>query len=429
MTIEYLIIGNSTAGINAAEAIRETNNTGKVTIISDERIVNYSRPLISHYLGGKITEEKMIFRDREFYSDNRIELQTGRKAVSINPGRKTIVLSDNTKIKFDKLLIATGGEPIVPPIEGKISMPGIFTFTKYDDARQMLDYMKKNKVKQAVVLGAGLIGLKCTEGLLAQGITVSIVELADRVLANTFDRAASEILEKELMRNGCRVLKNDTIVRVEKSAGKFAGAVLKTGRKLKADMLVIAIGVVPRIGLAKGTQIKTSRGIIVNDRMQTSVRDIYAAGDVAQAADFLSGGKSVTAIWPVAARQGRVAGYNMAGKSTEYSGSFAMNSVELAGIPTISFGLTNPPESPEYEVLVRTEPENRFYRKIVLKNNRIVGFITLGRIERAGIFLGLIRERLNVSSYKNSLLSDSFGFLLLPSEYRKHLVTGNGIEV
>lgn len=430
---KYLIIGNSVAGVNAVEAIREIDKKGRITLVSDEPLFNYSRPLISYYLGKKIPKEKISFRDEEFYSKNKVNLLLNTKAEKINVKKKTVTLTQlgnntSTQVYFDRLLIATGGKPFVPPIEELDKVKeGIFTFTKFSDAENLIKYIEKNKIKEAVVLGAGLIGLKCTEGLVERGLKVTIVELADRILANTFDKSASDILENALNKWGCKVIKEDTISKVESVKLKLKSVVLKSGKEIPTRLLIIAIGVRPNLDLVKDTSIKYDRGIVVNDYMQTNIKDIFSAGDVAQGRDFLTQRNSVIAIWPVAARQGKIAGYNMAGKKVKYEGLFIMNSVELAGIPTISFGITNPQDAKNYEILSKKDTGS--YRKIVLKDNKIVGAIFMGNIERAGIFSGLIKDRIDVSLFKQDLLSDEFGLLVLPEEYRKHLVVGEGIEV
>jgi len=426
----YLIVGNSIAGVSAVEAIRQVDREGSLLVVSDEEVLNYSRPLISYLLGGKVTEDRMAFRSPEFYHSHGVELILGKRAVGLDVQKRTVTLEDGEVLGFEKLLIATGGKPIVPPIEGLSEVrEGVFTFTRLSDARAILDYLSREKVEDAVVLGAGLIGLKATEGLVHRGLRVTIVELAPRILPNTLDRDASDILERALLGWGCRVIKEDTIVRVEAKDGAIQGVVLRSGQRIPTRLLILAIGVRPNLDLVENTPINCDRGIVVDERMQTNVAGIYAAGDVAQGKDFLTGQNSVLAIWPVAARQGKVAGWNMAGKESKYEGLFAMNSVELAGIPTISFGITNPPEGSEYEVLLKKDERNGLYRKVVLKGDRIVGAIFLGKIERAGIFTGLIRYGVNVSSFKDELLSDHFGFLVLPAEYRKHMVKGEGIEV
>ncbi|KUK14486.1 MAG: NAD(P)/FAD-dependent oxidoreductase [Synergistetes bacterium] len=429
MESKYAIIGNSVAAVGAIEAIREIDKEGLITVVSDENVYNYSRPLISYYLGGKVEERNMYFRDKGFYERNNVKLILGKKAQRLDVNKHVVYLADETIIRFEKLLICTGGKPIVPNIEGLSEVrEGVFSFTKFSDAKSMLSYIKLNGIKSAVVLGGGLIGLKAAEGLLARGLRVTIVELADRILPNTLDKEASEMLERALVGLGCSVLKGDTIIGVSTTDGVLKEVYLKSGRVIPSSLLVIAIGVRPNLDLIRGTSIGYDRGIIVDDQMQTNIAGIYAAGDVAQAKDFLTSMNSVLALWPVAFRQGKVAGFNMAGKETKYEGLFPMNSVEIAGIPTISFGLSNPQDGENYEVLVKKDGRVPLYRKIVLKDGRIVGGIFLGKIERTGIFVGLLKAGMDVSSFKEELLQDDFGFVVLPESYRKHMIVGEVIE-
>lgn len=302
----------------------------------------------------------------------------------------------------------------------------MFTFIKLDEVEKLIKYIDKNKIKECVVLGAGLIGMKAAEGLLARKIKIKIVEMADRLLANTFDKTASALLEEKLKESGSEFLKETTIKKVVSKGKKLEGIVLSTGKTVKTKLLIVAVGVRPNLELAAGTSIKTNRGIVVNERMETSVPGIFAAGDVAEGADFLTGSNSVIAIWPVAARQGMTAGFNMAGKITEYDGMFPMNSVTIIGVPSISFGLTNP-KTNDYEILSCNEKGK--YKKIVIKDNVIVGVVLVNVIERAGIFGLIIKQKLDVSGFKKQLLKDDFGFLVLPKDFRKHYVTGDGTEV
>jgi NAD(P)H-nitrite reductase large subunit len=251
-----------------------------------------------------------------------------------------------------------------------------------------------------------------------------VLELADRVLANTFDAEASSILEERLAAHGCTVMKGDTITRVKTRGGTIRQLTLKSGTEIPTSLLIVAVGVRPNLALVEGTTIKTDRGIVVDEYMRTSVQDVYAAGDCAQGLDFLTQEHAVIAIWPVAARQGNVAGLNMSGSQTSYAGLFAMNSVQIMDIPTISFGMTTPPEGEGYEVLHRTDRAKNSYKKIVLRNDRVVGAILLNAVERAGVYGMLIREGIDVKEFKDQLLGDEFGLLVLPKEFRKHLVAG-----
>ncbi len=422
-----VIIGNSASGIAAIEAIRECDKKNRITVISDEPYSNYSRPLISYLLGKKVDLNRISYRGKDFYRDNKVELFLNKKAEKLDPKKKWVILSDGQKIWFDKLLLATGGRPIIPKVKG-LNLNGVFTFTKLSDAQKIENYIKTNKVKEAVVVGGGLIGLKATEALIELKIKVTIVEMADSILSVTFDQKASSLIERGLEKIGCRLLTNNTIVEITSKDRKVNQVILKDGKKLLAGLVIIAIGVRPNIKLVQNTPIKTNKGILVDSFMQTNVEDIYAAGDCCEAKDLLLAIDRPIAIWPAAVKQGKIAGYNMAGVKREYPGSFAMNSVELCGIPTISVGKTSP-QGKDYQVLKYLNQDESIYKKIVLKDNRIIGAILVGDIERAGIYTGLIKDQLDTTSFKEHLLREDFGLVSLPKEYRKHLVTGEGIEV
>lgn len=423
--MRYLIIGNSVAGVHCVEAIRGADKEGPITIVSDEEALNYSRPLLSYYLGGRIAEDRLAFRDKVFYEKHKVDLILGNRATGLDTKQKKVSLTDGTRLSYDQLLLSVGGVPIVPPIDGlRHDTTGVFTFIQLQEAKRLINYIEQESIQEAVVLGAGLIGLKAIEGLLERGVRVTVIELADRVLANTFDAEASAILEERLADHGCTVMKGDTITRVKTRGGKIRQLSLKRGTEIPTSLLIVAVGVRPNLALVKGTTIKTDRGIVVDEFMRTSAEAVYAAGDCAQGLDFLSKENAVIAIWPVAARQGKVAGLNMSGVQTPYPGLFAMNSVQIMDIPTISFGMTTPPEGEGYEVLQRVDRTRSLYKKIILKDNRVVGAILLNAIERAGVYGMLIREGIDVKEFKDQLLGDEFGLLVLPKEFRKHLVAG-----
>lgn len=427
MKTKYLIIGNSAAGVAAIEGIREYDKKGKITVISEEPHSNYSRPLISYLLGKKVNLKALPYREKNFYKDNKVELILNKKATELELKKKYVLLSDKRRSHFNKLLIAAGGVPVIPKIKGA-DLDGVFTFTNLAESQEIERYIKANKVKDTVVIGGGLIGLKATEALIELGIKVTIVELADRILSATFDKKASNIIETALEKIGCKLITNNTTVKIEnkkflprRQAGKIKSVILKDKQEIKCDLVILAIGVRPNIDLVKNTPIKTNKGILVDEYMQTNIKDIYAAGDCAQAKDLLLKINRPIAIWPAAVRQGKIAGFNIAGKKIEYKGSFSMNSVELCGIPTISVG-ESCPQGKGCQVLEYCEQKKFIYKKIVLRNERIVGAIFIGNIERAGIYTGLIKDKVDISSFKEHLLKEDFGLINLPKEYRKHLV-------
>lgn len=426
--MRYVIIGNSAAGVGAIEAIRQYDRDNPITLIADEPHSTYSRPLIAYLLGGMVSEERMLYRPPDFYQRYDVEPMLGVRVVQVEPRERELTLAGGGTLSYDKLLMATGGIPFVPSVPGS-DLEGVFTFTRWEDARRMRHFIEAYGVGQAIVVGGGFIGLKTTEGLLARGIRVTIVELADRILSASFDRTASRLAEAILRREGVEVHTGTTVQEIIGRAGKADHVILREGERLECDLLVFAIGVRPNTALVpREAGIATHRGILVDEHMRTTAPEVYAAGDVVEALDMLLKVRRTIAIWPLAYRQGYVAGCNMAGAEREYEGGIPMNSVEVCGVPTISVGITDP-QKDGYEVLEEFNREEMAYKKLVLRNERLVGAILIGDIDRAGIYTGLIRDRAEVGGFKDDLLADNFGLISLPRDYRKHLVTGEGIVV
>lgn len=426
--MRYVIIGNSAAAVGAIEAIRQYDQDNSITLVSDETHPAYSRPLITYFLGGMVSEERMLYRPPDFYERYEVEPMLGVRVVRVDPQERELTLAGGGTLSYDQLLIATGGVPFVPSIPGG-DLEGVFTFTRWDDARRMRHFIEAYGIRQAVVVGGGFIGLKTTEGLLARGIKVTIVELADRILSASFDRTASRLAEAILHREGVEIRTGTTVQEMIGRAGKVDHVILREEERLECDLLVFAIGVRPNTALvSQEAGIATHRGILVDEHMRTTAPDVYGAGDVVEALDMLLKVRRTIAIWPLAYRQGYVAGCNMAGAEQEYEGGIPMNSVEVCGVPTISVGIADPQED-GHEVLEEFNREEMAYKKLVLRNERLVGAILIGDIDRAGIYTGLIRNRAEVGGFKDELLSEHFGLISLPRDVRKHLVTGEGIVV
>jgi NADPH-dependent 2,4-dienoyl-CoA reductase/sulfur reductase-like enzyme len=239
------------------------------------------------------------------------------------------------------------------------------------------------------------------------------------------DVEGSGYLERALKRVGVRVITENTVASFVDRGGRLFGARLQSGEFLRADMAILAVGVRPNIDWLSSSGLLLGRGIVVDEHQETSVRGIFAAGDVAETRHFISGKRTVVAIWPEAVRQGKVAGKNMAGKEVRYPGSLPLNVIEIGGVSLVSCGVVNPPDD-AFEVLSRGE-ESR-YRKFVILDGRLVGFVLVGDVEKAGLFVHLIRERFPLYSLKDKLLDERFGLVALPAEYRKYLVQGAGVE-
>lgn len=413
---KYLIVGGSAAGIGAVEAIREVDQTGSITIISEEPCPQYSRPMISDFVSGKADFHKMKCRTDDFWKENNVEALTGKKATALNLTEKTVQLESGEKVAYEKLLLATGGKPFVPKMEGS-DKDGVFTFTTIKDAQQLTAKIDSINAKAAVVIGAGLIGISVTEALMKRGLKVTMVELQEKILSLLLDAKASDLVEGVVKKAGVDIVTGQSVQKIlgkPGNEGVVGGVILTKGNQVPCDLVIVAIGVVPRTELVTGTAVKTNRGIVVDNAMQTNVPDVYASGDVAEAYDFIMDQNRLLPLWPLAVLEGQIAGYNMAGKITTYMGGTNMSSLKYFDIPIVSIGLANPKEDPALEVLVQNDAERNVYKKLVLKNNVIVGLTFVNCIERAGVFFYLMKNTINVKKFKQKLLADDFGLATLP---------------
>ncbi len=413
--VKYLIIGNSAGAVGAAETIRAVDRMGAIAIISDEPYPAYSRPLISKHLAKKHPLEKMLFRSADFYERNNIWTLLGSKAQKLDVVERNVEIESGQKIAWEKLLLATGGSPIISKIEG-LEREKLFTFITLDDARAIDCFLSQShgRTPRAVVIGGGLIGVSVTEALVTRGIQVTIIEMKNFILNTMLDKETATVVAETLQQAGVSILTGRTAVKTTAD-----GVAMDNGQSLPADLIIMAIGVRPRTDLAVGTGIKINRGIVVDRHMTTSVPDIYACGDVAEAYDAVYGENRVIPIWPNAYIGGRVAGFNMAGVSTEYPGGTAMNSLNYFGLEIVSAGMVIPPDD-GYEVL--SNRNGLTSRRIVLKNGHVVGLAFVGNVEKSGIVHNLMKEQVDVSRFKAELLAADFGLAALPRElWQPHL--------
>jgi len=412
--MRHVIIGNSAAGVSAAETIRRISPESSITIISEEDYPAYSRCLLPDFLAGDIGGESLTIRSSNFYSKNSIETRLGKKATALDTDKRQVVLENGESVPYDRLLIATGSVTTFPPLEG-IGLPGVFGLRTLGDARKILK--AAGAARRVVVVGAGLVGLEAAYALYRRGLEVTVVEKASRIVPQQFDPTASKVLMKDMESEGIRIILNTGIKGIvgrplwERLFGrKGKGVVLEDGSKLKGELVLVATGARPNTDLVKGTGVRVNRGIVVDDYMQTSVPEIYAAGDVAETVDPVTGQPSLTPIWPNAMVQGRNAGYNMAGCPRKYSALIGMqNAVEFREVPAIAAGVTLA-DPGEYEILTEYRPDQNIYKKLVIKDNVLKGIILVGDISGAGILCALIRKKSDISSFKHFLLLERFGY-------------------
>jgi len=423
---DYLILGNSTAGIAGLETIRDNDSEGTVAVVSDQSNHVYCSPLITYVLAGKVAEDRMNYRPRDIYDRLKADTYFGSAVTEMRPGAHEVVLQSGAVLGYGKLLLAIGGTPIVPPIPGS-DLEGVFTFTRHEDMCRVREFIQSRQVRQAVVVGGGMIGVKVAEAFAHLGIETTIVELMDRVLAQALDETGSSMARRAMEEDGIHIITGTGATSIGGSNGSVQSVTLDSGSRIPAQIVVLAVGVRPNTRLAEQAGIAVNRGVLVDDHMRTSDPDIYAAGDVAEAFDPLLGDRRPIAIWPGAYMQAEVAGRNMTGVDESYIGSIPMNSIQVCGLPTISVGLISPPEGSE--TLEYRSVDGKSYRRMFIHEGKIVGAVFVGDIERAGIITGLIRQGIDVSGYKHKLIERDLGLLSLPKQYRKHIVSGPGIEV
>ena len=407
---QYIIIGNGVATVGCIEGIRSVDKESPITVVSGENHKVYGRPLISYYLEGKTDLEKMKYRPDDFYDKNGVTLLLGKKAVAVSPSNLAgnaddsadtsvgnvnpvtsgiVTLDDGTKLPYTKLCVATGSSPFVPPFENLESVKEKYSFMTLDDSLAL----EKALFPEAKVLivGAGLIGLKCAEGILDRVASVTICDLADRVLSSILDTECAALMQRHLEKNGMTFLLGDSVARFETNK-----AFMKSGKEVDFDVLVLAVGVRANIGLVKDAGGETDRGIVVDEDMSTSLPGIYAAGDCAQGPDLSIGAKRVLAILPNAYMQGHTAGVNMAGGEATLKNAIPMNSIGFFGLHAMTAG--------SYEGELYEEKTEDSIKRLFTKDDVLKGYILIGRNERAGIYTSMIREKTPISSVNFDVL-------------------------
>lgn len=414
MNTKYLIIGNSAAGIGAVEGIRMYDKKGKITVITRERTEAYARPFIVNYAGNKADRSAVYYNNPDYLKSLKADILYGQKAVQVLGKEQKVLLENKEEILFEKLLIASGGNPIKPKIKGDES-PQVITFMTLEDAEKMKE-LAGPEMQRAVVLGGGLIGLKAAEALTDLMKEVVMVELADYILSRVMDRKAASLMQAQMEKKKVSVLVRNSVEEIISRRGKVSGVKLKDGSKVECQIVVIAIGVTPNLDFIDRNEIKANRGILVDNYLRTSAENIFAAGDAAEANDIVTGEKSVIAIWPVAKKQGFYAGMNMTGEMKPYSGGLVENVLEFNDMPVISYGLINAGPGNGYEVLVKEEPDR--YLKLILRKNVLMGVIIVNNLETPGIFRDLIINKIDISHVKQDLLKPDFGWKYFPKEMR-----------
>lgn len=403
----YVIVGGGVASVAAIEGIRSVDKSGKIYLISGEKKPTYCRPLISYYLQGRTDFEKMKYRPDEFYTKNGVELVFGR-AESIDVDGKTVKV-ENNDIGYDELLIATGSTPFVPPFTGLDSVDKKFPFMTEDDALAIQNAINENS--RVLIIGAGLIGLKCAEGIAESVKSITVVDLATRVLSSILDDECALYMQNVLEEHGVSFILGDSVSEFTENT-----ALLKSGKTIDFDVLILAVGVRANVSLVKDAGGNVNRGIIVDDKMRTSLKNVYAAGDCAEGYDASIKGNRVLAILPSAYFQGFTAGVNMAGGVKSLTDDMPVNAIGFYGLHSLTAGA--------YIGDMYQEKTENGIKRLFFDGDKLVGFIIIGNVKGTGIYTSLIKEKVSLSEEDKEKLKKSPTLAIFSSEIRAKKLGG-----
>lgn len=404
--MKYVIIGASAAGLATAESIRKYDREGDVTVLTEEAYLPYSRPSISYCLKGKVKESDMPLHKSNYYKQKNINVATDSRVTAVDTDKKLVKVGRKA-YPYDKLCFATGSVPFVPPMENVKGKDNALTFLDLKSAKEIK--AMANSDTRAVVIGAGLIGLKAAEGLVKICKSVDVVELAPKVLPSILDDTSAKQVKKHLENNGIKIHLGNTVAKAVSKGKKITSVVLKNGKKLPCDLLVVAVGVRPKTDLAESTGLQVNRGIITDiQTMETSVKDIYAAGDCCVSVDMLDGSKRIIALWPNAVQQGRVAGAQMAGADETVGGTYSVNAIDFFGLRICTCGVINP-QGDGYIQQVKKEGDT--YKRLVIKDGMLMGYVLINCSQNAGIYTNLISNRVPLDTLQGNITDDPSIFM------------------
>jgi NADPH-dependent 2,4-dienoyl-CoA reductase/sulfur reductase-like enzyme len=403
--MKYLILGNGPTGVIAAETLRRTDPKGEIVMAGSEPEPPYSRMAIPYLLQGDIDESGTYLRKTaDHFAQLRIQQRAGR-AVALDTEQRSVLFYDGSRESYDRLLVATGSHPMRPPIPG-IDLPQVHTCWTLEDARAIANLAQKGS--RVVQLGAGFIGCIIMEALAARGAQLTVVEMGDRMVPRMMTHKAGTMIREWVQAKGIAVRTQAGVERIDAGDDAPLQVKLTTGEVLPADLLIVAAGVVPNVSFLEATPVHVAKGVLVNERMETSVPGIYAAGDVAEAPDLFTGAHLVSAIQPNAADQARVAALNMAGGQVKLPGVLAINVLDTMGLISSSFGQWWGGEG--HEGVERVDHDHYRYLSLQFRDDVLVGATAIGLTQNVGALRGMIQGRVRLGAWKASLLADPMRF-------------------
>lgn len=390
--MKYVVIGNGIAGITAASTIRKYDRNGTITILSDEGFPFYSRIRLIDFLSGGIDEKALILKDINWYFDQKIELMLNTVVTGININTKELTISGHRTIPYDRLLLATGGIAFLPPIPG-IDKNGVFVLRTVKDAQAINAHVEAGK-RRVILIGGGVLGLEAGYNLIKHGCDVTVVEFFPRLLPRQMDPDGAAILQSQMEKLGFRFHLGVTTKEI-RGGQNATGIILDNATVIDSDIVLISAGVRPRAGLAQKLGMKIEKGVVVNDRMETDIPDIFAAGDLIQHKGIFYG------LWASSEKQGEIAGINMSGGTATYKGTTISNILKVAGVDLAAAGEID--ADGNYESIVISDREHFIYKKLVIDRNRMIGAILYGDISHMRKIFNAIEGKKDISRIKSQL--------------------------
>ena len=391
----FVIIGSGPCGIFAVEAIRARDRESSITLVTGDRGFATSPVMLTYWMGGAVPQEALTFRDPAWATKMRTEVRLNTRVISLNPTSRELTLEGGQVLSYDCVLIATGATPISLPLPG-IASQGVATLRTVQDAETILEHRGGPDVREVVILGGGFVGLKLACHLRERKIGMAVLEKEPKLAARIFDLKASRLVQRKLAENGIRVETDTEVTEILNQDGRVTGVRLKGDRVVSCQRVIQAVGVRPNVTFLSGSSIEVRGGVLVNDRMETNRPGVYAAGDVTVMTDSITSELLNNATWSAATHQGRVAGWNMAGGDQKYIHNFSLNSANLSGLRVMAAG------HPYYEtqpgIHVSAHEQGESYRKIVLREGRLIGFILVGDVTGAGFLLSLMKRGIEFTS-------------------------------
>ena len=406
MAARHLIIGGGTAGMNAIRTIREEETErSTITLVSAER--PYSRMVLPYYLDRSIAESHVFTATPKVLADWSVTAHLGKRATALDTKANVCTLDDGTKVEYDDCLIATGSSAVRAPVPGADG-PGVHSFWTLEQARGVIAQIRPGS--HVVMVGAGFIAFTILNSILALGATLTIVEVAPRILPRMIDDTGAGLVEEWLKRHGVKVRAGVRLTKITDAKGRQKLS-FTTGGDLVADVVIMATGIRTNLDWLKDSGVRVNQGIVVDEHLRSSVPNVYAAGDVAEGRDLISGGNAVHAIEPTAQEHGRVVGANMAGKAVSYRGSLIINIVEVCHLDVASFGAW---EDARAETASGVKADRPAYRKLLWRGERLVGAIILGpssdiwTTNDVGMLKGLVQSGVGLGRWKAHLKANPF---------------------